>query len=117
MRQQGYLTDIPNIQEYISSYAERVEDDCPEDLVDDIVAQYTQSQEEEEGEEAELITPPPPITHEEALHSLHTLRRYEEENKDGNIDLLRILRSHEREISTRCFKSREQVTLDRWFLN
>jgi hypothetical protein len=64
MRQQGYLVDTPNIQEYISPYIERVEDDCPEDLVDDIVAQYTQSQEEEEEEEVEHVASPPPITHE-----------------------------------------------------
>ena len=73
MRQQGYLVDTPNIQEYISPYIERVEDDCPEDIVGDIVAQYTQSQEEEE---VEPVASPPPITHEEALHSLRVLRRY-----------------------------------------
>jgi len=115
MKQKGYLVDIPNIYEYISPHNERVEDDCPEDLVDEIVAQYTQSQEVEE-EEAEPIVPLASVTHEEALRSLHILRRYEEENKDGNTDLLRMLRRHEREISNRAFQLREQVTLDRWFL-
>ena len=115
MKQKGYLVDIPNIYEYISPHNERVEDDCPEDLVDEIVAQYTQSQEVEE-EEAEPIVPLASVTHEEALCSLHILRRYEEENKDGNTDLLRMLRRHEREISNRAFQLREQATLDRWFL-
>jgi hypothetical protein len=70
-----FIASTPNIQEYISPYIGRVEDDCPEDLADDIVAQYTQSQEEEEEEEeVEPVASPPPITHEEALHSLHILR-------------------------------------------
>jgi hypothetical protein len=42
LKQRGYLVEVPNIHEYISPYAEQVLDNCPEDLVDDIVAQYTQ---------------------------------------------------------------------------
>ena len=93
MRQAGYIVEVPNVQEYISPYAERVQDDCPDDLVDQIVANYTQEEEEEEGEDS--AEPELPVTHEEALHALHTLRRYEEENKCGNADLVRQLRQQE----------------------
>jgi len=38
MRQSGFITEVPNINDYISPYAEQVIDDCPETLVDDIIA-------------------------------------------------------------------------------
>ena len=34
MRQAGYILEVLNVQDYISPYAERVEDTCPDDLVD-----------------------------------------------------------------------------------
>ena len=56
------------------------------------------------------------IKDKDALYTLHTLRQYEEQNKHGNIELLRLLRSYEREILARVFQSRQQGTLDKWFL-
>ncbi len=114
LKNKGYIVDMPNVQNYISLYKEQVIDDCLEDLVDEIVGQYTQQEIEEDDGPA--VEPPPPILHEEALRALHTLRQYEEENQHSNIELLRMLRSHKREISSRCFNSREQTRLDRWFL-
>jgi hypothetical protein len=99
MKQRVYLVEIPNIHDYISPYAEQVTDNCPEDLVDDIVAQYTQEEIEEEGEE-EVLIPLPLVTHEEALNALHILRRYEEENQYNGLELLRQLQLHERDIYT-----------------
>jgi hypothetical protein len=113
MKQRGYLVEIPNIHDYISPYAKQVTDNFPEDLVDDIVAQYTQEEIEEEGEE-EVLIPLPLVTHEEALNALHILRRYEEENQYNGLELLRQLRTHEREISTRLISSKKQGRLDQW---
>jgi hypothetical protein len=111
LKNKGYIVDMPNVQNYISPYKEQVIDDCPEDIVDEIVGQYTQRKIKED--DGPPVEPPPPILHEDALCALHTLRRYKEENQYGNIKLLRMLRSHEREISSRCFNSREQTRLDR----
>lgn len=115
IKQQGYIVEVPNIHDYISPYSEQVDDDCPDDLVDEIVAQYTQTTAEVEEDE-ELVLPLPAVTHNEAIQALHMLRRYEEENICSNIEFLRVLRSYEREISTRYYSSRQQVTLDRWFV-
>jgi hypothetical protein len=108
----GYLVDVPNMRKYISPYIENVVDDSPEDLVDDIVANYTQVEIDDEEEDM-TVEPLPTISHEEALRALCTLRRYEEENQYGNTDLLKLLHSHEREISSRYTKSRQQVKLDK----
>ena len=107
--------EVPNIHDYISPYSEQVIDDCPETLVDDIVAQYTQINTEDEDNEEVVIQEP--VKHDEALDALHILRKYEEQNQFGNLDFLKVLRSHEREISSRLLQSREQVTLDRWFIS
>jgi hypothetical protein len=116
MRKRGYITVVPNVQEYISPYIEKVQDDCPDDLVDEIVTQYTHIQEDDE-EEDEPIIPPLLVTHEEAMSALHILHRYEEENKNGNLDFLRQLRKQEREISRCLLKSKQQIQLDHWVLD
>ena len=116
MRKWGYITVVPNVQEYISPYIEKVQDNCPDDLVDEIVTQYTHIQEDDE-EEDEPIIPPLPVTHEEVMSALHILRRYEEENKNGNLDFLHQLRKQEREISRCLLKSKQQIRLDHWVLD
>ncbi len=113
LRQNGYLVDVPSVHDYISPYTERVVDDCPESLVDDIVAQYTQTEQEEDAEEVVIQEP---VKHEEAMYALNILRKYEEQNQFGNLELLKMLRRHERDISSRYFQSRQQVSLDQWIV-
>jgi hypothetical protein len=57
-----------------------------------------------------------PVRHEEAIYALNILRKYEEQNQFGNLELLKMLRSHERDISSRYFQSRQQGSLDRWVI-
>jgi len=118
LRNSGYLAGIPNLHAYISSHDERVEDDCSEDLVDSIVANYTQVEEEEEPENGfvELVEAVVCISHNDALTALHTLRKYEEQSEHGNAELLRILRAEEREIGTKLQGSRMQAKLDHYWL-
>jgi hypothetical protein len=78
---------VPNIREYISPYTEQVVDDSPNTFVNNIIAQYTQA--EINSEEEELVEELPPIMHKKALQALHILRRYKEQNKHGNLELLR----------------------------
>jgi hypothetical protein len=81
--------------------------------VDDIVAQYTQTEQEEEEEETIVQNP---IEHSEAFNALHILRKYEEQSQSNNHELLRILRSYERSILSRQSQSRQQGSLDSWLL-
>ena len=65
-------------------------------LVDDIVAQYTEEQEEEE-EEQRVEVALPKVSLQEALLTLNTLCQYEEQNS-SDLEVLRLLRRHEREL-------------------
>lgn len=121
LKDQGVIQSIPNVIEYISPYNgpwnERVDDHGElEDLVDDIVAEYTQQEVDEEEEEGQLIREPLPlVTHHEALNAMHTLRRYEEEYKHSDGAFLRALRSFERNLLERRHESLGQSTLDRFW--
>jgi hypothetical protein len=50
-----------------------------------------------------------------ALQALHTLQQYKEQNKHGNLKLLRQLQTHKKKLSLRFSSSRKQVRLDKWF--
>ena len=117
LRESGYINDIPNIREYISPYAERVESQtAPDYLVDEIIAQYTQENKEEDDKvEVKAGEPLPRVTTQEALIALNTLCQYEEQNK-GNLELLRLLRRHENELIASEFKSRHQTQLNNWLI-
>lgn len=104
--------EVLDVQEYLSLYAKQVEDTCLNDLVDQIVANYSLAK--EEAEEC-LVEPKPPITHNKVLHALHVLRRYKEENAYRNVELLKLLRRQDREINARLQESHKQVRLDQWF--
>jgi hypothetical protein len=99
--------EVLYVREYISPYAEPVEDTCPDDLVDQIVANYSLAEEEEVEER--LVEPEPPVVHEEALRALHVLRRYEDENANGNVELLKLLRKQDREIKARLQESHKSA--------
>ena len=98
MQQLGYILDVLNVQEYISLYAKQVEDTCPDDPVDQIVANYSLVEEEETEDP---VGPKLPVLHEEALQALHLLRCYNKENAYKDRELLRMLCKQDREISTR----------------
>lgn len=89
MQRAGYILQVPNVQEYISPYAKRVEDTCPNDLVDQIVANYSPVEEEEADKHP--VEPKPPIAHKEVLQALHILCHYNEENTYRDEEFLRLL--------------------------
>jgi hypothetical protein len=117
----GFLQSVPNIKDYVSPYSglwsERVDDQGEVDeLVDDIVQEHTQQEvdlEAEEGEVLEELLPSP--TDYDALIALHTLRRYEEAYQWSDGELLRVLRSFERDLAQRVQGKKEQATLDRYW--
>ena len=80
--------EVSDVREYISPYAEQVEDTCPDDLVDQIVANYSLAEEEVEER---LVEPKPPIVYKEALYALYILHYYKEENAYRNVELLKLL--------------------------
>jgi hypothetical protein len=59
--------------------------------------------------------PLPLITHDQALHALHTLRRYEEEYRYSDGEFAKVLRSFERDLAERYQDSLQQATLDRFW--
>jgi hypothetical protein len=75
-------------------------DDCPETLVNDIVTQYTQMNVEEDEDKGEVVVQEL-VKHDKALFALDILRKYEEQNQFRNLDLLKVLQSYKREISSR----------------
>src|SRR5947209_2243256 len=89
------------------------------DLIDEIVANHSPSEEEELEFNEEAIFPA--ITHNEALKALHILRRYKEENaandnSGGNSSaLLREIRAEERDITSKQHGSRIQCILESFF--
>ena len=82
-------------------------------MVDKIVEENTQQEVDLEEEEGELYYEPLPlVSYYEALHMLHILRRYEEEFRYSDGELLKVLRSFERDLTERYRDSLHQVTLD-----
>jgi hypothetical protein len=111
----GYIRAIPNAQDYISPYIKQVNNDCPDNLVNEIVAQYIHNQEDDPDDNEPVILLPL-VSHKETLHSLYQLQRYKEENKYGNTEFLKALRKQEREIKNRCYSSKTQSGLDQWLV-
>jgi hypothetical protein len=115
LKQSGYITEVLNIHEYISPYTEQVNDNCPPDsLVDEIVALYTEQEEEEEEEDQGVALLK--VSCQEALLALNTLHQYEEQNS-GDLGLLRLLRSREREIVNAQLCSKSQTQLNSWLVH
>jgi hypothetical protein len=107
------LLQIFQISKNISRHTvKRVQDYCPDNLVDEIVACYTQEDKDNRSEEEQELEPL--VTYHQALFAIDTLLKYKKQNKYRNTELLSVLRAQERDISARCFASKEQVTLDRW---
>jgi hypothetical protein len=110
-----------NVREYVSPYAEQIEEQVEEDLdciVDEIVAQYTTQQEEEEeeeeeGEEGEGVKEVALVTRQEGLLAIDTLRQYEEQT-NGDIELLKLLRKRDRELFSSQSNSKRQLQLHSW---
>jgi hypothetical protein len=116
LKQSGYITEVLNVHEYISPYTEQVNDNCPPDsLVDEIVALYTEEEEEEEEEEEGQGVALLRVSCQEALLALNTLRQYEEQNS-GDLGLLRLLRSRERELVNTQLSSKSQTQLNSWLV-
>jgi hypothetical protein len=114
LRSKGAINEVPNIKDFIDGLDEVVTDE-PEDLVDQIVQQY-QPEELEEGD-SDNEFPLPKVTNTEALHHLHELRRYEEQQHYHIVmtDLLQILRRYERELAKRQHnENKKQVDLRHW---
>ena len=112
LQDSGYLATLPNTRDYISPYSEQVQDDSSDNLVDEIVSQYT-LQELDTEEAGEEVVPLPEVTLQEALGALNTLCQFEEQS-GGNVKVLRVLRWRERELLALRVSSRRQGQLDGW---
>jgi hypothetical protein len=57
----------------------------------------------------------PKVSLQEALLALNTLCQYEEQNS-GDLEVLRLLRRHERELLSTQLSSKAQTQLDSWLV-
>jgi DDE superfamily endonuclease len=118
LKSRGFIQSLPNLKDYVSPYSgpwnERVDDTGEVDeLVDNIIQEQTQQEVDLEAEEGEVLAEPLSLpTDNDALISLHTLRRYEEAYRWSDGELLRVLRSFERDLAQRVQDKKEQATLD-----
>ena len=75
------------------------------------MALYTEEEEEEEEEEKDQGVAVLKVSCQEAVLALNTLRQYEEQN-GGNLEVLRLLRRHERELVNSQLYSKSQTQLN-----
>ena len=111
LRNKGAINEVPNIKDFIDSPDEVVADE-PEGLVDQIVQQYQPEEPEEGDSNDELLLLK--VSNFEALHYLHELRRYKEQQDHhfAMTDLLQILRRYERELVRRYYnENKKQVDI------
>jgi cell division septum initiation protein DivIVA len=102
---------------YSGPWSERVDDQGEVNkLVDDIVQEHTQQEVDLKAKEEEVLEELLSLpTDYNALITLHTLQRYKEAYQWSNKELLRVLRSFERDLAQRVQGKKEQATLDRYW--
>lgn len=114
LRNKGAINKVPNIKDFINGPDEVVIDE-PEGLVDQIIQQYQPKELEEGDSNDELLLPK--ITNSKALHHLHELCRYKEQQDHDFkiIDILQTLRRYKRELTRRHHnENRKQVDIRYW---
>ena len=89
------VCDVTNICDFIELPGEEVEDST-EDLIEHIAELYAGPDRDAETDEDE--SKQPQIKLSEALQALQKLRLYEEQQEDGERDLITSLIRHERQI-------------------
>lgn len=97
LRLKSRINDLMDIDQFLNPIDEVVEDSI-EQLDDQILAQFGPEIEAESDEEIEVL---PRITISEALEALKRLRLYEEQQEEGDSELIKALDRHEKLITGR----------------
>jgi DDE superfamily endonuclease/Tc5 transposase DNA-binding domain len=108
----GRIKEAMPVQSFLDLDGEQV-DDPEEDIFEQILDAHADGDcEPEPGDEA---PPVPPVSVSEALAGLATLRLYEEQQENGNRDLIRTLNWQERELKGRRANQGTQKQIDSYF--
>ena len=91
----GRIRDVTNIRDFIELLGKEVEDSA-EDLIEQVAELYAGP--DRDAETDEDSSEQPQIKLDEALQALQKLRLYEEQQEDGERDLITALIRHERRI-------------------
>lgn len=105
----NHIRELMDINQFLSPSEEQVDDDSI-DLDDAILSQYEPVRELPEDDD-ELYQPLPQISVLEALESLQKLRLFEEQQIEGNKDIIKSLRRHERTLIQTNFERQRQTDI------
>ncbi|RFU24439.1 hypothetical protein B7463_g11901, partial [Scytalidium lignicola] len=108
----GHIQEVMNIHQFIDPIQEQVIEDV-DTIIDSIVTR--QSPEILTDNDEELQEEVPIVKENEALMAIQILRRYEEQQVDGDPDFLRVLGVQGRKIEYRRVRGLGQRDLRSWF--
>ena len=106
---QDRIAKAMSITQFLNPQEEDVYD-TEEVLIDDIVNSYSREERAYETNEEDVIMPR--IRHNEAILALQTLRLYEEQQDEGDSELISRINRHERVIRQRTKQGLKQTTID-----
>ena len=107
----GRIQDAMQISRFIDPVEEEL-DDNDIDIVEHIVNRYSEREQESDEEEPPLIEPK---TLAEAFSALRDLRTYEEQQEDGDSELIQHLNRQERVLKERSGKRLHQGKITSYF--
>jgi hypothetical protein len=113
-KEQGIISEVPTIADFISPADEVVEDDL-DDIEGDILE--TLAPEDDEEVPLEVLNAPPPriISWKEAIDTVQLLHSYESQSKDPDGDFLMLIDRQERVISQRKASESKQSVISDFF--
>ena len=107
----GRIREVINIQNFINLPGEEVKDST-EDLIEHVAELYAGPDHDAETDED---AQQPQIKLNEALEALQTLRLYEEQQEDGDREVIVTLLRHDRRIQGRRLQNTKQVAITSFF--
>ena len=108
----GRFHNVINIRNFIKLSGEEVED-LAKDLIKHVAELYAGPDRDAETDEDDFIQPQ--IKVDEALQALQKLRLYEEQQEDGDTDLVTALTRHDRRIRGRRIRNTKQNSITAYF--
>ena len=93
--------------------ADEIVDDEEDEILDSVVDSYVEGDRDAETDEEEVEVQP--VRQQEAMAAVRLLQSYEEQQEDGDSELLRQLSRIETAIKRRIISSQQQAQITRYF--
>lgn len=107
------IQDLMDIKSFLNP-ADEIVQDSPDDIDNQILAEYAPQQESDESDE-ESIEPPPKKTIDEAIAAIQLLSLYEEQQVEGSPSFICALNSHEQVLWSRKLAMQRQSDIRSYF--